>query len=93
MRPSGPSSTSPTTRLAPWTATTGASWRPGGEEEEGEEEEEEEEDGLQFNGLIGMLQRGEIDVAVADMSETADRSKVIHRFNFFSYRAGHLRCF
>ena len=31
----------------------------------------------QFNGLIGMLERGEIDVAVTDLSLTYSRNQVI----------------
>ena len=29
-----------------------------------------------WNGLIGMLERGEVDLALADLSVTSDRSKV-----------------
>ena len=32
----------------------------------------------QFNGLIGMLERSEIDVALADLSLTFTRSQVYH---------------
>ncbi len=41
------------------------------------EGEEKDPDNLEFDGLVGMIQRGEVDVAVADLRVTEDRSKVV----------------